>query len=145
MAKFVSKYFNYSILLKSGVTKFIENEKVVTAPVKATFSNGLLDTQSEDIKRKLNRLDWTEEKLLKFLRKRKSFRKDFWEMDKEPIKVKDLIDTGIRDLDEVLEEVTDVGVLQNAIEVEKAKDAPRKMAIGKFKKKLKDILGDLDD
>ena len=127
-------------MLKGGFTQFIEGNRVDVEPVTADFYKGILDTDGTQMKNKLTLLGWDENKLIKYLRSHASFVKDFYELEKPPITVKDIASATVRGLDDLLEEVHSIDLLISAIQLEKNKKEPRDTAIDKMEKRKKKLL-----
>jgi len=130
MARFVSRYSNYRLKLKSGTKEIREGLVFRKKPQVAEFENGIFDTKSL----KAKNLSLTETDIIKTMRRSRGYGKDFWEMDKEPVTLEVLLNTSIAGLPEKLEEVHQAQLLHDAIE----KD-DRKSAVDLFRKRLQEL------
>lgn len=140
MPLFVSEAKNYRVGLKKGYVEIINGNKVVRKPVKARFKNYMFDTESSRAKK----LPLDEEEIVKKLRKNKFYNSDFWEKERDAITLDKLKSDTIRDLQDYIKEVDDLSMLKQALDAEREKEEPRKLAVEMFKNRLKDILGEIE-
>ena len=130
MAKFASKWTDYQVKLRSG-SKYIENGLVMKRePVFAQFKGGIFNTNSEQV----TSMPLTEKQVIDTLRSHKRYTKDFYEINRNPQTADDLLNLGIRDLREVINEIDQASVIKEAME----KD-DRESAIPIYEKRLAKI------
>ena len=142
MPIFYHKNVNPSVTLRGGYDKYINGKRIRKEPIKAHFKNHIFDTKSK----MAQKLPLEEEEIIEALRDNKNYGIDYWEKEKDPVSLTDLLETGIRGLPDVLEEVKDIGLLQRAIQAEENRgEDKRKMAVDMFKKKIKELIGEDDE
>jgi hypothetical protein len=142
---YCGKYSDYTVGLKKGYKEIVNGYPVVHKPVRAKFENHIFDTESS----KAKRLPMSEDEIRKKLRKNDFFGIDYVEQGKPPITLNKLMEDGIRDIREYIDEVDDMTMLKKAIDKELEKEGiegeePRKTAIEEFKKRLKTLMGDIE-
>ncbi len=119
MAKFVSKYKQYAVKLRSGRKEVTNGVVTRISPVFARFRNGLFDTQGP----RAGALPMSEDEIIKKLRNSNSYNKKFYEIGKNPKSAEDLLEIGIRDLEEAVETVNDPVMIKQAMQADDRKSA----------------------
>jgi len=136
---FRSKYNRYSIVLKSGEEEVIDTvngKRTRNIPsVVVKFENGMFDAKRDGAN-----LPYDTEELVKELKNQPTHGQDFWHVQ-EPLTAQKLVNKGIRDLrdDGELDEVESPSKIMKAIELEKAKEEPRKTALDILIKKAQEM------
>ncbi len=121
MAKFVSKYWNYTVKIRNGRKEMVNGNVVRTSPVRIHFRNGSFDTKSEQAQR----IPMSETEIIERLRKAPSYNKNFYELGRNPKTAEDLLEVSIRDLQGALEDVDDPAMIKEAQQKDERESADK--------------------
>jgi len=114
MSKFAAKWDSYAVKLRSGSQHMEDGLVMRKEPVFARFDKGIFDTNSEQVES----MPLTEKQVLTTLRKHKQYGSNFYELNRNPKTAVDLTECSIKDLQDIINEVSDAAMLKEALQLD---------------------------